>query len=147
MEGLLKSVSLAAGTLLLTATFAAAQGPGAGSHMRMYDPATETSINGTIEEVKHIARGRMITGTHLMVKTGEESAEVILGPANFINSKGFSFAKGDSIEVTGAKLTVNGAGYIIAREVVKDGKTLTLRDKDGQPQWSGMRMHRGGSTP
>jgi hypothetical protein len=143
MKGQIKSVSLAAGTLLLAAFLAPAQGPGAGQHMRMYDPATETNFKGTVEDVKP---GPMMMGTHLMVKTGEEIREVVLGPANFILSKGFSFVKGDSIEVTGAVLTVNGAGYLIAREVVKDGKTLTLRDKDGRPQWSWMRMHRGGST-
>lgn len=146
MRRLIKSVSFAAGAILLTSILASAQGPGAGRRMRLYDPATETNIKGTIEEVRQITRGRMMMGTHLMVKTGEEIREVILGPSNFINSKGFSFVKGDSIEVTGARLTVNGAGYVMAREVVKDGKTLTLRDKDGRPQWSGMRRGPGAST-
>ena len=76
-------------------------------------------------------------GTHLTVKAGDETREVMLGPANFITGKGFAFAKGDSIEVTGSKITMGAMEFVIAREVVKDGKTLTLRDKTGTPQWAG----------
>ena len=53
--------------------------------------------------------------------------------------KEFSFAKGDSIEVTGSKVTQGGTPYVIAREVIKDGTTLALRDKSGTPQWAGMK--------
>jgi hypothetical protein len=105
----------------------------------MYNPDTETSIKGIVQEVKQATCGRMM-GTHVVLKSGDESREVMLGPSTFITSKGFAFAKGDSLEVTGSKVTVNGINYIIAREVVKDGKTLTLRDKSGKPQWSGMGM-------
>lgn len=77
---------------------------------------------------------------HVVLKTGEETIEVMLGPSTFVTSKGFSFAKGDSLEVTGSKIAMNGINYIIARAVVKDGKPLTLRDKTGKPQWSGMGM-------
>jgi DNA/RNA endonuclease YhcR with UshA esterase domain len=77
-------------------------------------------------------------GTHLTVKVGDQTQEIVLGPAKFIANKEFSFAKGDSVEVTGSKVTMGGTAYIIAREVIKDGKTLTLRDKSGTPQWAGM---------
>jgi len=130
------SVSLAAGALLLSAVLASAQGPHAAKNMRMYDPATETNLKGTVEAVTQPTRGQMM-GTHLTVKAGDETRDVMLGPSNFITSKGFAFAKGDSVEVTGSKITMGGADYIIAREIVKDGKTLTLRDKTGTPQWAG----------
>ena len=135
MKILVKSISLAAG-ILLSVMLASAQGPNARKNMRMYNPATETTVKGTIEAVMQPTRGQMM-GTHLTVKAGDETQEVMLGPSNFIASKDFSFAKGDSVEVTGSKVTMGGAEYVIAREVVKDGKTLTLRDKSGTPQWAG----------
>ena len=135
------SVSLAAGALLLSAVLASAQGPHAGKNMRMYDPATETTLKGTVDAVTQPTRGQMM-GTHLTVKAGDETRDVMLGQSNFITSKGFAFAKGDSVEVTGSKITMGGADYIIAREIVKDGKTLTLRDKTGTPQWAGTGMGR-----
>ncbi|MBZ5633321.1 MAG: hypothetical protein LAO55_09350 [Acidobacteriia bacterium] len=136
------SVSLAAGALLLSAVLASAQGPHARNNTRMYDPATETNLKGTIEGVTQQTRGQMM-GTHITIKTADETREVMLGPAYFITGKGFAFAKGDSIEVTGSKITMAAMEFVIAREVVKDGKTLTLRDKTGTPQWAGSGMRRG----
>jgi len=75
-------------------------------------------------------------GTHLVLKTGADTTQVILGPTGYIASKGFTVAKGDTVEVTGSKLTRNETNYIIARQVVKGGKTLTLRDKEGTPAWA-----------
>lgn len=137
----LKCASLTAGALLLFAGLASAQGPHTGKNMRMYDPATETTLKGTVEAVNQQTRGQMM-GTHITIKTVDETREVMLGPANFITGKGFAFAKGDSIEVTGSKITMGAMEFVIAREVVKDGKTLTLRDKTGTPQWAGSGMRR-----
>ncbi len=139
MRNLAKSMSLAAGAFLLSAVLASAQGPRAGGNMRMYDPATETNLKGTVEAVTQQTRGQMM-GTHLTVKAAEETREVMLGPANFITGKGFAFAKGDSIEVTGSRITMGAIEFVIAREVIKDGKTLTLRDKTGKPEWAGTGM-------
>jgi hypothetical protein len=111
--------------------------PGAAKRLRLYDPSTETTMKGTVEEVMQPTRGRrMRMGTHLVLKTGADTTQVILGPTGYIASKGFTFAKGDTVEVTGSKLTRNETNYIIARQVVKGGKTLTLRDKEGTPAWA-----------
>ncbi len=118
----------------LVALSASAQGPG--NRSRLYNPATETTIKGNVDQVTQPSRGQM-SGTHLFVKTDAMTVEVALGPSFFISEKGFSFAKGDAVEVTGSKVTLSGKEYVIAREVVKDGKTLTLRDKNGIPEWAG----------
>lgn len=114
--------------------------------MQMYNPATETTFKGTIEAVTQVSRGQMM-GTHITVKEGAENRNVMLGPSSFIASKEFRFAKGDSVEVTGSKVTMGASEYVIAREVVKDGKTLTLRDKSGTPGWAGTHMGRGHMMP
>ena len=108
----------------------------------MYNVGSETTVKGTVESVDQGAQGMMMRmgmgmGTHLTVKTAEGETQAMLGPSNFISGKGFTFAKGDEIGVTGSKVTMAGTEYLIAREVVKDGKTLTLRDKAGRPEWSG----------
>jgi hypothetical protein len=134
--------SLAAGILAVATSLMAQQGPG--MNMRMYNPSTEKTIKGVIEDVTAASRGSMMMmGTHLSVKTADGLATVALGPASFISSSGFKFAKGDSVEITGSQVTMGGEEWIIAREVTKDGKTLTLRDKDGNPKWAGGMMGRG----
>lgn len=120
---------------LVLASFAAFAQSGARMHMRMYDPSTETTIQGVVDAVNQGARGAMM-GTHLAVKTGDEITSVMLGPADFIKAGGFVFAKGDEVEITGSRATMGATSVVIAREIVKDGKTLTLRDKDGNPKWA-----------
>ncbi len=128
-------LTAAAAIVILGASVAQAQ-PGPGMRQRMYDPSKETTIKGTVDKVTQGTRG-MWMGTHLMVKTADATMEVMLGPSSFISGKGFSFAKGDEVEITGSKVTISGKESVIAREVVKGGKTLTLRDKTGRPEWSG----------
>jgi len=139
----LNRISLAVGLpllALLVVPFAyGQQGPGYGQRARIYNPANETAVKGTVEAVKTITGRGGWNGTHLILKTGDKSIDVHLGPAAFLKEKGFSFAKGDQIEVTGAKAEYGGSEAIIAREVKKGEKTLVLRNKQGLPEWSGSR--------
>ncbi|MCL5005113.1 MAG: hypothetical protein M1404_01155 [Acidobacteria bacterium] len=124
----------------LALPFAYAQkGPGPGGRARIYNPATETTVKGTVEEVKTISGRHGWNGTHLTLKTADKTFDVHLGPAAFLKEKGFSFAKGDQIEVTGSKTEYGGSEAIIAREVKKGDKKLVLRNEQGIPQWSGGR--------
>jgi hypothetical protein len=144
MRFLPSATLVAAGLILYAATFTPAQ---AGTHQQMgmmYDAQHETTINGTVEEVNKPAQCGMM-GTHLVVKSADKTTDVMLGPANYLAEKGFSFAKGDNVQITGSNATACGTESFIAREVVKDGKTLTLRDKTGRPSWAGM-MRRGSTN-
>lgn len=132
-------MKLAVSAFVFSVFLTAAQGPGAHRHMRMYDSATETTIKGTVESVKQGTRAAMM-GMHLTLKASDEAVEVMLGPAAFVSSNGFTFAKGDQLTLTGSRIAMGAMEFIIAREVVKNGKTLTLRDDKGNPKWSpGMR--------
>ena len=53
-----------------------------------------------------------------------------------MTQSGFTFAKGDQIEVVGSRVKFGDADVLLAREVQKDGKTLVLRDANGIPKWS-----------
>jgi hypothetical protein len=97
-----------------------------------YDVSTETTITGTVQDVLRPQNGRMM-GIHLTVKTATETIEVHLGPSDFIANAGFSFAKGDSVQVLGSIVMMDDGEFLIAREITKDGKTLKLRDKTGRP--------------
>jgi hypothetical protein len=104
-----------------------------------YDPATEITIKGTVEEVKEQTCptcGWSQKGTHLSVKSDNGIFDVRLGPTQFLANHNFSFAKGDQIEIIGSKVKIEGADAVIAREVKKGGKSLTLRNPQGIPAWS-----------
>lgn len=114
---------------------AVSQGPG--PRGRIYNPATETAISGTVDKVTTVDRGGNWQGVHLSLKSGEETYDVHAGPSAFISDKGFTFTAGDKVEVLGSKVILNNAPALIAREIRKDGKSLTLRDSSGIPLWAG----------
>jgi hypothetical protein len=118
--------------------------PCPGKSGRTYDPSTEITFKGTVEEVEKVdCHGRCGTGTHLIVKRDAEQVEVHLGPSAFLAEKGFKFAKGNAISVTGSMVKCMGEEFLVAREVKRGDATLKLRDSKGIPEWAG-RGRRGG---
>ena len=103
-----------------------------------YNTATEVTLNATVTEVRNIpAQGRGPGGVHLIVSADGASHEIHVGPASFMSSKGFAFAQGDPVKIIGSKVTLDEKPVVLAREITKDGKVLTLRDAKGFPLWSG----------
>jgi hypothetical protein len=129
---------LAVLAVLAVSMTAMAQGPGA---RRRYDPKTEVTVKGTVENVQQYTGRRGWNGVHLTLKTDSSTLNVHVGPSAYISQQHFSFAKSDTIEVVGSKTTLAGTEALLAREITKDGKTLVLRDAQGIPQWArGRRM-------
>lgn len=123
--------------VLLTMLFATPLLAQRGDWWRKYDPVTEVEIKGTVEEVKEVPKTRGgAVGLHLLVKTEQGVMEVHLGPKSFAEKQQFTFAKGDQLEVIGSKVKNSNADALIAREVKKGGKTLTLRNAQGIAAWS-----------
>jgi hypothetical protein len=111
------------------ATSGRAQGP------PKYDPTTETKLKGTVEELKLVPPSGGKPIEYLVIKSGQGTVEVFLGPKSFLDDMGASFKASDTVEVTGSKVKQDSAEMILAREVVKGDDTLTLRFKDGKPAW------------
>ena len=114
-----------------------AQGSGAGNEMHNYDPKTEVTVKGTIEDVQQQTGKTGWSGTHLILKTDAATVNVHVGPSSYLAKNQFTFAKGDTIEVVGSRVTIAGQETLLAREITKDGKTLVLRNPQGIPKWSG----------
>lgn len=108
-----------------------------GGARRLYDPNTETTVKGTVEKVTEIPGRRGWNGTHLSLQTDNQTYDVHVGPSDYVAKNGFMFSTGNQIEVTGSKVKINCADAIIAREIKKEDKVLTLRDGQGIPKWSG----------
>jgi len=103
-----------------------------------YNPATEVTLAGTVDEVKNpAAPARGSGGLHLIMSAPSGATEVLVGPAWFVSEKHVTFAKGDALSVVGAKITMDGKQVVIAREITKGDQVLTLRDPQGLPLWSG----------
>lgn len=102
----------------------------------MYDTATETTVNGTVEAVNVITGRRGWGGTHLQLTTGDGMLDVHVGPAWYLTKQGFAIAKGDQLTVTGSKIQYNNADALLARTIKKGDSEITLRNAQGIPAWS-----------
>lgn len=100
-----------------------------------YDPKAEITIKGTIEDFHESKARGDHPGLHLIVKTETESVEVHACPVRFLKELDFPIEKGDTVTVIGSR--PGGAGVIVARELTKGQTSLTLRDKKGEPVWTG----------
>jgi hypothetical protein len=89
-----------------------------------------------VEEVRQVGRYGSGSGTRIILKTEKENLEVHVGPTAFVTQSGFTFAKGDQVEVVGSRVRFGDAEVLLAREVQKEGKTLVVRDANGVPKWS-----------
>ena len=131
------TLSLITVAVLCTPLVFAQRGGGYRNHAPIYDPKTETTVKGTVDEVKQYPGNGNSSGIDLMLKTSEKTIDVRVGPTWFLSQQQIEFTKGNEIEVTGSKTKVNAKDALIAREIKKDGKVVTLRNAQGVPQWAG----------
>ena len=128
---LVRLLQLAA--IALVATSAFSQSP------PKYDPATETTVKGTVGELKLVPPTGGKSIVYLVTKTGpdkeKDTVQIFLCPKSFLDQMGIAFKTDEAIEVKGSKVKQDGADLILAREMVKGGETLTFRFPDGKPAW------------
>jgi hypothetical protein len=99
--------------------------------MRPYDRAAETTVTGVVRSVEVMDHGPQ--GLHVRLAVDGEILEVHLGPTWYADEIGLAPNVGDRLDVTGART----GDVVIAREVVRDDRTWTLRDPTGRPAWAG----------
>lgn len=102
-----------------------------------YDPATETKVNGTIEDVQQFECPVSGTvGYHIALRTDAGAVMVHVASTKFMKEYEIAFQKGEEIEVLGSKVKMaNGEEALLAREIKRGQNTFTFRDKQGNPLW------------
>jgi hypothetical protein len=104
----------------------------------IYNPATLETIAGEVIGIEQtVPMRRMNTGIAIVVKTEKETATVHLGPTWYLEHLDAKIAKGDQVEIKGARTTLAGKPIILAAEVKKGDNILVLRDAAGVPMWAG----------
>jgi hypothetical protein len=115
-----------------------------------YDTTSEATFKGTVADVKTgrsalywLSRihtlGLGHTGVQekqLLLRTDTGTVEIHLGPTAFLTEKKVEIREGDTLEVSGSRVTIGESQVVLAREIRKGDSTWTLRDATGQPLWS-----------
>ena len=129
-----RRIVIAAGIQFLATLPAWAQTPATAPK---YDIGNEVTVKGVVQEVKDfqcpVSSGK---GAHLVVKTEKGPVTVHHALTKFLSEYGFGFAKGDEVQIIGAKAKVgDDENAILARQVERGNQTFTFRDKKGKPLW------------
>ncbi len=96
-----------------------------------YDATREITINGTVQQVitKHVAGSP--AGMHLMVSGAQGLVDAHVGPYMSKSVKE-ALHMGLPLQIVGAMETVRGGKqYLLARQVIYGGQTLTVRNNRG----------------
>jgi hypothetical protein len=115
-----------------------------------YDAKSEATFKGTVADVKGgrsalywfsrihtLGLGHMrAADKQLLLKTDTETVEIHLGPTAFLTNQKVEISQGDTLEVTGSRVTIGESQIVLAREMRKGADTWMLRDAAGQPLWS-----------
>lgn len=115
------------------------QGWGGGSqYSRIYDATTVDTVEGNVVNVDLFSPGPgMAPGVHLLLRAGDETITVHLGPAWYIENQEGQIESGDQVRVVGSRVSLDGEAVLIAAAVTRGNETLVLRDEIGVPFWSG----------
>ncbi len=97
-----------------------------------YDAATETALSG---DVLYEADGGAGAGMFVVMKDGHNEIQVYLAPRSFLEQEGLQIRLQQSIRIVGSRTIWNGAEVIVARQVTAGTKTVTLRNRAGDPRW------------
>lgn len=101
-----------------------------------YDSKSETIFKGTAVEVKTARSRSGVRETQLLLKTDTGTLEIQLGPTAFLAEKQVEIRKGDTLEVTGSRVTIGEAPVVLARDIRMGDDAWVLRDATGRPLWS-----------
>jgi len=95
----------------------------------------EVTIKGVVEDFHESKMRGDHPGLHVILKTETETVEVHACPVRFMSELEFKIEKGDTLTVVGSR--PEAGGVVVAREITKGQTSLTVRDKKGEPVWTG----------
>jgi hypothetical protein len=100
------------------------------SRMIIYDSAHEVTINGTVQTVvaKHVPGSP--SGMHLLVSGTQGTVDAHVGPFLPKNIRQ-AMHMGLPLEMVGAMTTVRGKQFLLVRQLIYGGQTITVRNSHG----------------
>jgi hypothetical protein len=115
--------------LLVSASNAVARAQGAAAQVAgpRYDKSTEVVTSGTIESIQ-MEKSATPLGTYIVLKAAPLTLNVHMG---LYSANSIPFKAGDSVQVTGSLITVDGKQILLARHVQSATQSITVRGPMG----------------
>ena len=108
----------------------------------MYDTTRIVRLEGIVSALtelplKEIHRGVRARDLHFTLEERGMTYSIHVGPTWYIADQRFTFAFGDSVNVTGSLMDECGNGIVVAGAITKGTAVLQLRDAHGTRMWTG----------
>lgn len=104
--------------------------------VRLWNPATVATVEGTVESVERIEMGEWRC-VRLRLRTAAGPLRVRVAPDWWVAEQKLVFAAGEKIAVTGSRLEFAGEPAVVAGQIVRGSEKIVLRDADGKAAWIG----------
>jgi hypothetical protein len=95
-----------------------------------YDKAHEITLNGVVQDVISERVPGSPVGTHLLIAASQGVVDAHLGAFLSPDTRDALHA-GESVEIVGAVTRINGKDYLLARQLILDGRTIMIRTQRG----------------
>jgi hypothetical protein len=95
-----------------------------------YDKAHEITLTGAVQEVFSERAIGTPAGLHLLVAGEQGIVDAHLGPFLSQETRD-ALQSGESVQIVGAMTKINGNEYLLARQLIMDGHTITIRTERG----------------
>lgn len=102
-----------------------------------YDRQSIKTIRGTVlsTDATLSPQPGFFHGRRLLIKSGDETIAVHLGPFWYLKQQEFKISQNDEVVVTGSYHKGAGTPTIIAQKIQAGNQTLQLRNSQGIPNW------------
>jgi len=98
--------------------------------------ANVQTVEGKIAEVVYLPGATTDSGmVELRLQSGGQTNLIRLAPSGFLKQGGLVLREGDTVTVKGFAVAGMEGDLVVATEVHKGDKSLSLRDTRGQPAW------------
>jgi hypothetical protein len=95
-----------------------------------YDKAHEITLNGTIQKVISAGIPGSPVGVHLLVAGSQGTVDAHLGPY-LTKETQEAMRAGVPVQIIGAMERLHGKNYLLARQLIFSGRTVTVRSENG----------------
>ena len=94
------------------------------------------TMEGKIAEVVYLPGVTEDSGlVEIRLQSSTQSKLIRLAPTGFLKDRGLLLREGDTVTVKGFAVNGMEGALLVATEVHKGDKTVSLRDESGQPAW------------
>lgn len=99
------------------------------------NPLNVERVSGEVTDKKVITNPDGSSMVSITLSTPSEDIKVLLAPSSYLDASRVGVQIGDTVEIKGSRMQVNGSEMMIASEINKNGNVIPLRDDKGNPMW------------